>query len=272
MKRSMITLTAIAAVFLLSTPAYAVSAANGVVFNNVPDTLPGNTVSHAFQATQTSEFGDGIKFNPSPKKHLSNVKVVMSSWACESGGGSTCVTTPGSTFTHPITFNIYAAETGVTPGALIATRTQTFTLKFRPTSDDGTNCGGDNTAWYSSADNACYHGLAQRITFNFASLHLVLPNSIVYGIAYNTSDYGYNPIGVQPCNSTTQGCPYDSLNVGSEAGLAKRGMDRYPDGVFLNSSTPGQYCDGGTAGTGTFRLDDGCYSGQNPLVRFLNKK
>lgn len=279
MKRSMITLTAIAAVFLLSTPAYAVSAANGVVFNNAPDTLPGNTVSHAFQATQTSEFGDGIKFTPSPKKHLNTVKVVMSSWACQTGQWSNgdCATTPGSTFTHPITFNIYAADTAGVPGALIATRTQTFSFKYRPSSDT-VNCpldgpgGTTATAWYSSADNACYHGLAQRITFNFASQHLVLPNSIVYGIAYNTSDYGYNPIGAQPCQSTTAGCPYDSLNVGSEAGLAKRGMDRYPDGVFLNSSTPGQYCDGGTGGTGTFRLDDGCYSGENPLVRFQNKK
>lgn len=266
-------LTAIAAALLLATPAYAVSAANGVVFNNSPDHLPGNTISHAFQATQTSEFGDGIKFAASPKKHLQNVKVVMSSWACESGAGSTCVTTPGSTFSFPITFNIYQAETGLVPGALIATRTQTFTLKFRPTSDNGTNCGGDNTAWFSAADSACYHGLAQRITFNFTGMHLLLPNSIVYGIAYNTSGFGAVPYGyATACFATTQGCPYDSLNVGSEAGLAKRGMDRYPDGVFLDSDTGGQYCDGGSAGTGTFRLDDGCYGGQNPLVRFLNKK
>jgi hypothetical protein len=269
-KRFLITLTAIAAVFILAAPAFAAIGQNGVVFNSAPDTLPGNTISWAFQATQTSEFGDGIKFTPSPKKHLSFVKVVMSSWACESGSGSTCVTTPGSTFTHPITFNIYHVDSGGLPGTLIATRTQTFTLKFRPTSDDGSNCGGDNTAWFSAADSACYHGLAQKITFNFKPQHLVLPNSIVYGIAYNTSDYGYNPIGVQPCNSTTQGCPYDSLNVGSEAGLAKRGMDRYPDGTFLNSSTAGNYCDGGTGGTGTFRLDDGCWSGQNPLVLFRN--
>jgi hypothetical protein len=41
--------------------------------------------------------------------------------------------------------------------------------------------------------------------------------------------------------------------------------------VFLNSATPAVYCDGGTGGTGTFRLDDGCWTGYNPLVRFTVK-
>jgi hypothetical protein len=280
MKRSIIIMVAVAAAFALATPAYAVSAANGVVFNSAPDNLPGNVPSYGFQAVQMSEFGDGIKFNTSPKKHLKQVKVVMSAWACQTGQWNlgNCATTPGATFTHPITFNIYAAEAPGTllPGALIATKTQTMTFKYRP-SVDPTNCGGIGaTAWYSVADATCYNGLASKITFNFASQHLVLPNSIVYGVAYNTSGYGATPYGYSTTCAldTVTGCAYDALNVGAAAGTAKRGTDRYPNGQFSNSATPSFYCDGGTGGSGIFRLDDafGCGTGFNPLVRFLNQK
>jgi hypothetical protein len=281
MKRSMITLIAVAAVFALATPAYAVSAVNGVVFNSVPDTLPGNVPAYGFQATRMSEFGDGISFNASAKKHLKNVKVVMSVWACQTGQWNLgdCATTAGSTFTHPITFNIYAAETtgSLIPGALIATLTQTFTLKFRPSVDP--TCPNNPTVptgWFSAADGKCQNGLAQKITFNFASQHLVLPNSIVYGVAFNTTSWGAAPYGTSTAcfNDAVTGCAYDALNVGAAAGFAKRGTDRYPNGQFANVANPGYYCDGGTGGSSIFRLDDafGCSTGFNPLVRFLNQK
>ena len=273
MKRSLIMLTALAAALLLATPAFAAGAKNGIVFNSIPKVLPGNVSSVGFQATQASQLGDGITFLSSNKKHLKTVSVVMSSWACETGGGATCVTTPGSTFTHPITLNLYATNVGNLPGSLIASATKPFAIKYRPTSDTGINCNGDNTAWFSPADSACYHGIVQTITFNFASLHLILPSSIVYGVAYNTSGYGAAPYGYSTACAIAGNCAYDSLNVSAAAGIPARGTDRYLSGLFYDSAAPGgQYCDGGTAGSGFFRLDDGCWTGNNPLVRFQFQK
>ena len=113
---------------------------------------------------------------------------------------------------------------------MIATRTQTFTFKYRPSSDtvrcplDRTG-GATATAWYDTKLGECDHGLAQKITFNLGAMHLTLPNQFVYGIAFNTSGYGMAPYGYStPCAlDPVTGCAYDALNVGAYAGLPKRG-------------------------------------------------
>jgi hypothetical protein len=241
------------------------------IFNSIPDNLPGNVSSVSFQATQTSEFGDEIKF-AAGGRDLKKVKVVMSSWACEKGtwDGNDCETTPGDSFSEPITFNIYDKSSDGTPGELLATDTKTFDIKYRPSVDPGKCSAGK---WYAKADENCYSGHAQRIGFGFGDQNVTLPDRIVYGVTYNTSGYGPDPYGNdEPCNSKPEGCPYDSLNVGAAAGLPQRGQDIYPAGVFNDSATAGNYCDHGANGTDTFRLDDGCWTGNNPLVRFRVKK
>ena len=59
-----------------------------------------------------------------------------------------------------------------------------------------------------------------------------------------------------PCNSTSAGCPYDSLNVGltepanpeSPAPVAPSvGANPAPDAAYQDSQTAGNYCDGGLA-------------------------
>ena len=268
---------ALAAVTVIVAMAGAVQASpNPIVFNSVPDQLPGNAPSVGFQATQTGQFGDAIKLAPG-KRVLKSVRVVMSSWACESGQWNlgTCHTTPGTTFTEPITLNIYALGVNGAVGSRIVHKTQTFTIRFRP-STNATKCPAmpNATAWYSKADKKCYNGLAQSIWFTFNHRNVRLPNRFIYGIAYNTSGYGAHPYGYStPCAlDLMTGCPYDALNVAAAAGLPIRGQDLYPDGVYQDSTTAGNYCDTGTGGTGTFRLDDGCWTGTNPLVRIRVKK
>lgn len=86
---------------------------------------------------------------------------------------------------------------------------------------------------------------------------------MVFGIAYNTTHYGYAPIGEgAPCFGTSGGCGYNSLNIALSqddnsgfGGNVTTGSDRYPGTVYQNASFGGDYCDGGTAGTGTFRID-----------------
>lgn len=230
----------------------------------------GNVPSQAFEATSTSEFGDRITFAGSARE-LERVTVSLSSWGCGSGHwyDATCVTRPGSTFTHAITFNIYAAGTGATAGALIATRTQTFKIPLRP-STDAVNCTGGR--WYDAASKTCFNGLQTFITFDFQKQHVTLPDTIVYGVTYNTTSFGYSPIGTSAaCYTSSAGCGYDSLNVGLGTTM-KVGSKPNPDTAFMYSTWAGNYCDNGAAGTGTFRLDSptsACWGAYGtPAVRF----
>ena len=123
--------------------------------------------------------------------------------------------------------------------------------------------------WWSKADLTCYNGKAVNITFKLA---ITVPTTdIIFGIAYNTTTAGYAPYGTQPCNGSSGGCGYDSLNVavsqdGGPNNNVTIGTDPNPNTVFWNTATPSNYCDGGAAGSGTFRLDSpsgGCWSVNN---------
>ncbi|HTG48491.1 MAG TPA: hypothetical protein VK646_12640 [Actinomycetota bacterium] len=250
------------------------AASNPIVFKSVPSQLPGNMPSIGFQATQTGQVGDAIRLAPG-KRRLKAVTVVMSSWACQTGGWSTgdCASTPGATFKQPITLTLYGYGSGGAVGPVIARKTQTFAIGYRPTTNEAKCPGTPATQWYSKHDRKCYSGYAQQIRFDLGKRNLKLPTWLIYGISYNTSGYGAHPYGyATTCSSSTAGCPYDSLNVAAAAGLPARGQDMYPSGIYQDSQTPGNFCDNGTAGTGTFRLDDGCWTGYNPLVQIRVKR
>ena len=156
------------------------------VFNSVPAQLPGNVSSVGFEATQTDAFGDQIRLAPGKRK-LKLVKVVMSSWACESGTWQdACVSDPGATFNEAITLTLYRENTADPdlPGAVIVKRKRTFAIPYRP-SADAANCSGNPDGWYSADDEACYNGKAFKIVFQFSGARL--PDELVYGISYNTS-------------------------------------------------------------------------------------
>jgi len=263
-------MTVVLSMGLLTSTASA--AANPIVYTSIPKNLPGNVPSQPFQAQQTSEYGDAVTFAAGPTNQLKKVTIVMSSWACQSGtwNGGDCVSAAGSKFSIPITFTLYQLTPGTPPtaGAIIVRVTKNFKIPYRP-SADAVNCPGAPEK-YQAADATCYNGLARKISFAFGGV--TLPSEAIWGITYNTSGYGYQPKGYSnPCNSTVHGCPYDSLNVSAAATAPSRGTDQYLNGVFLNSATGPVYCDGGTGGTNTFRLDDGCWAGFNPMVAFKVK-
>jgi len=256
-------------VLLIVSPASATGPTSGVGFDSIPTTLPGNVPSESFEATSTSEFGDYATF-AGTSRSLRNVDVVMSSWGCQSGHWTdgSCLTTPGTTFSHAITLKIYA-NSGGAPGALLGSVTQTFAMPFRPSANP-TNCTGANAGkWFSSADSTCYNGFATTITFDFSSSHVTLPSSVIYDVSYNTTHYGAAPIGESAaCYTSSGGCGYDSLNVGAASTTPTVGTDDDLNGVFANASFAGSYCDLGVGGTETFRLDTPCWTGFNPLVQF----
>jgi hypothetical protein len=91
---------------------------------------------------------------------------------------------------------------------------------------------------------------------NFNSV--TLPDSVVFGVGYSTSGYGPSPNGCSnPCNTSSGGCGYDSLNIAlaQDPTNVTVGSDPNPGTVFQNSPYGSEYCDGGAAGIGTFRLD-----------------
>lgn len=237
------------------------------VYNSIPSPLPGNVISLGFQATQASEFGDRVQFSAGSGRSLLKAEQIMSSWGCETGywNSNNCVTTPGATFSHAITLNIYNVGTGGAVGNLIDTVTQTFAIPYRP-STDPVNCTGGR--WFDGTN--CYSGYAFPITFNLSGL--TVPDQVIYGIAYNTSGYGAAPMGYSnPCNATSAGCGYDSLNVGLDGTTPPSvGVNPDPDDAYWNTQTAGWYCDGGAGGVGRFRRDGGagCWTGYQPSVKF----
>lgn len=218
------------------------AAGASIVYDSAPNPLPPNVPSLGYQATQTAEFGDLIQL-AGTNRSLSRVTLVMSDWALAADypafPGSS-----GPTWNHPLTLNLYSVDNSganPAPGALIATRTQTFAIPWRPPADP--TCPG-GTAW-RAGDGNCYSGLAFTVAFDFTGT--VLPNQIIYGVAYNTQTWGYAPIG-------TPG-PYVSLNFGLASVPPSVGSNPFPDTAYWNTQTPGNYADGGAGGVGIFRRD-----------------
>ncbi len=215
------------------------------IYDSIPAPLPPNVPSLGYQATQSSEFGDLIQFGGTSRV-LKQVKLAMSDWALASdypafpGSG-------GPTWDHPLTLNLYNVDNSganPAPGTLIATRTQTFAIPWRPPADP--TCPGGGTAWRAS-DGNCYNGLAFTAVFDFTGT--LVPNQIIYGVAFNTETWGYAPIG-------TPG-PYASLNFGLAVQPPSVGSNPFPDTAYWNTQTATNYADNGAGGVGIFRRDTG---------------
>lgn len=252
-KTSRFTVISVFVVIVALLSSVSASAAGIAIYDSIPDPLPPNVVSLGYQATATAEFGDYIAF-AGTARNLSTVTVTMSNWALN----STYPSMDAAGFMHPITLNIYNVDlSGPTPavGTLIATTTQTFLIPWRPEADP--TCPG-GTAW-RAGDNLCYNGYAFNIVFDFMSQGVTLPDQVIYGIAYNTNTWGYNPINLPG--------PYESLNVGLNTAAPTTGTDVEPDAVFWNTSHAGFYTDGGAGGVGTFRRDTE-WAPYTPAVRF----
>lgn len=177
-----------------------------VIFDNTASVLPGNLPSYGPEAYAFNEWGPGVTFDGTARK-LSTATVTLSSWACETGAWETdnCASTPGDTFSVPITFNVYQVTGSNTVGALITTKTQTFAIPYRP-SADASCLGADVGKWKYLG--TCFNGKAVNITFTFAGE--ALPNTAIFGITFETRDYGYSPLG-------TSG-PTNSLNIATYPG------------------------------------------------------
>ena len=167
-----------------------------VIFNTLPSPFVSNLPSQGYQATSTAALGDKIKFAGN-ERNLNQVQVVLSSWACETGTWNTsCVTTPGATFDYPVTLNLYNVATDGSVGSLIGTKTQTFSIPYRPSAN--ASCA-DIKQW-KDENGDCFNGINHVVTFDASGI--TVPDTIIYSVAFNTQSYGASP-------KNTTG-PYDS--------------------------------------------------------------
>ena len=173
------------------------------------------------------------------------------------------------------------------PGALIATATETKTFPFRP-SADLTLCKDANDV----PTGQYFNTVSQTCTFSEKVIHTFtqwedafgvpfdpntnpMPNisgNVVWTVAYNTTHYGYSPMGEdEPCFGVDGGCGYDSLNVGTKTflGAPYAGSFANASDAFVNSSWTGGYCDNGLGGTepcGRMRLAGPAYRPLGKIV------
>lgn len=249
--------------------AFTAFAQGQVIYNSVENPLDGNYPSYGYEATATSQIGDRVVFSTGTGRNLLTGTTTMSSWACESGHWNTndCITTPGATFSHPITLNIHNVGAANALGTLVGSVTQTFAIPYRPSADP-VNCTGLNAGkWYHEASATCFNGYATNVTFNLSSM--LVPNQVIYGVAYNTTHYGDAPIGeLAACYSTPAGCGYDSLNLAATSGVPTVGTNPAPADAYYGSTYAPNYCDAGAGGVGVYRLDAGCWAGFKPFAKF----
>ncbi|MBP7842595.1 chitobiase/beta-hexosaminidase C-terminal domain-containing protein [Candidatus Woesebacteria bacterium] len=229
-----------------------------VVYNTMPEVMPGSYPSLGFQATQTSEFGDHLQL-AGLERQAERITVELTNWACENdftsdgSGGWTpnrantdaCVTTPGSSYVHPITLNVYEVDnSGLNPavGPLIVTKTVDTAVPFRPSYDIRCTAPGSDVpfggTWYDEVTDSCVHGFNFDVPFDLNGE--VLPEEVIVTVAYNTQSYGNTPIGANG--------PYNSLNVAVGNVSPSVGINVDPDDVFWNTSTASSYTDGGPGG------------------------
>jgi hypothetical protein len=238
--------------------------------------------SQPFQAQQTSEFGDEVLFTGTARS-LVTVTATMETFACQAGAWNTgdCLSDATARVSVPITLNVYNPSVtnldgSVTPGSLITSATNNFALPYRPSANSKKCKGVDAGKWYDGASGSCYNSKAINVVFNLKSLKVKVPSGAVLGLAFNTTNYGYNPIGHQACNDTTAGCYYDSLNVAlKDSGAPTAGAQKTPGTAFINTATAGVLCDGGAvAHTGVFNQDspdNHCWTGYVPAFKVVAK-
>ncbi len=87
----------------------------------------------------------------------------------------------------------------------------------------------------------------------------MLPEQLIYGLAFNTETWGYQPTGVPG--------PYNSLNLALTTTGPSAGTDVDPDAVYWNTQTAGWYSDGGAGGVGISRADTN-WSPYAPMIQF----
>jgi len=254
-----VTLTA---AIVAATAITAGSASAAIVFNNLPKPKQGNVPSLGFESDSVSEMGAQVDFGHATTP--TSVSVEMASWACGNlQGGRACETTPGATFTWPMTLNIYNVGAKNQPGSLIKSVTENAAIPFRPSARSKCPLSGEGVVGWGPK---CFYGKAFPLTFSELG-GVSLPEKVILSVAYNTTDYGYAPTHVPSIGE-------DSLNVGlTEASNASPAKGSSPllatEEIYLNTTYELLYLpmpEGSAVGTFSLAAEWGTYQPEFKVV------
>jgi hypothetical protein len=238
------------------------ASATEILYTNLPTTLPGNLPSVGFEATGTSEFGGLVKFGSAGEgftdRNKAVVTVEMSSWQCQSGTWfeHNCVTSAGAKVPTaiPVTLNLYEVGELSKPRWTV---TKAIKMPYRPSASS--KCTGEHAGqWFDARNKGCYNGKLFKIKLSLAkAMHgEKVPAEAVISVAFNTTDYGYNP-------THEAGDPADNLNVATSPESPSLGTQPQPADAFLTSAFEAEYCGSGVT-PGTFGVSTGCWAGFQP--------
>ena len=188
-------------IFCLALPAS--HSAIVTIFDNIPE--PGQTnyntsyTSIGYQATQTTELGNLVNLAGTARQ-LNTIKVNMvtyagwadTNWTSWRDNHPALWNTNG--YFHSLTMRVYQMTSSNTVQVLTSqTKTNVLVPWAQPS---GTN----------SITLSPNTGQAFTLSYDFAAENLILPNSVIVSIGFDTQNYGDFPTG-------TNG-PYNSLNFG----------------------------------------------------------
>lgn len=195
--------------------AMSMTASAGVIYDSIPDPDPFSLPSIGYEATSTDELGDHIAFAPGTGRNLDTIRVGMVTWATYD---SSALGADATGWDQALTFNIYGVDTsGSTPavGSLLLSLTDTFHIPWAPAPTPERN---PNRA-------------LAPVVFDFSSFGFVLPDEIIFGLAFNTQHYGATPTGASG--------PQNSLNFGLSTVAPSIGTNVESDALFWDTSYPG---------------------------------
>jgi len=242
----------------------------GLVYSNIPADTSGLPVA-LFESYAISEFGGEVQLGGSGRAKPV-VSILMASYACQHGHGAGCRTSPGASFSWPLTLELYGAGPEGTRDPLLARVTHRFRIPYRPSS----RAGCPDEGWTQGFGARCEFALMHLVSFSFPKL--TLPSRVILGLAFETQDYGTEPVGKPG--------PYDQLGVAIAADYVCHrrgrkpacraggyvnaatappavGSDPLPDQVFINTNYAPLPC-GGLAGS--FGVTGPCWTHEQPVV------
>lgn len=235
------------------------------VYDNLPNKLPPGLAAEGFETTSTAELGNVVELSKLHRgRRNPRVTFALSDRACETGGGETCVSAKNSSYSWPVTVNLYNAGPGNTLGSLLATQTNSVSIPYRPSASAECATKGKPGEWFDKKIAGCLSGVVFKDSYSFAGL--TLPNEVVVGLAYNTQGYGAAPTGVPG--------PENSLGVAMVAGVPRAGANPRGEELFVSSNWPQMYC-GSSETLGVFAPTGVCpshYEGNLPGLEIEAEK
>jgi hypothetical protein len=193
--------------------------ATSVVYDTTPAVLPVNMPSIPYQAGGVAEFGNKIGFASSGVS-LDTVTVLLSNWAHESTYQAIGTS---SGYSLDLVLTIYTVGLGDAVGAPLATLTNHQLIPWRQEPDAA--CAAVNSDYYLGSDSICHGGALVPVTFDFTATRPLLPEQVIFGLAFNTQSYGYSPLGAAG--------PYNSLNFAASTVVPTVGFDLNTDDAYV---------------------------------------